>query len=73
MVGFQLGNEAAAGERAPQTRVIPDRLDAYRTGVFIQLEVHLVPGPDTETLAEVLRDDDLSLRSDLMSHTNQYN
>src|SRR5665811_1207986 len=39
----------------------------------IRLEHHLVARLDADLLADLLWDDDLSLRSDLVSHTAQYN
>jgi hypothetical protein len=40
--------------------------------IAVAPETHLVARLDAQLVAQVLRDDDLTFRSDAMSHTSQY-
>lgn len=45
---------------------------AERNMIAVEPEAHLVARLDAQLVAQVLRDDDLSLRTDALSHTGQY-
>lgn len=67
----QLANEISAGETAPQQTAKASR--ANRDVIVIEPEADLVARLDAQLVTQLLRDGDLTFRSDSVSHTAQYN
>lgn len=69
MLSFELGYKAVPGKRPSEGWMISDRFHAHRPCAIVEFELHLVPGTDTEAVAEFFRNDYLPLWSDPVSHT----
>ena len=71
MVGFEKGNQSTSSQRTPHGRASTGQSDPNR--IVIEGEVHFITGNDAQLVTELLRDHNLALWPNAVSHTAKYN